>query len=128
MWTWHLSLTLQGSAAMLVGQCKRNHTSSSLRFLIRGPRHRQLRSTLYKPMCGPEQCYIIEHVQKEKTRKQSQDKKPLPKGDNEGVTIHSPQNTHSGQVSPSQPLLGVVGEPCIGPTCTVSKGNLIAGN
>ena len=95
MWTWHLSLTLQGSAAMLVGQCKRNHTSSGLRFLIRGPRHRQLRSTLYKPMCGPEQCYIIEQVQKEKTRKQSQDKKPFPKGDKEGITIHFQSNTQS---------------------------------
>ena len=29
------------------------------------------------------------------SKKQSQDKKPLPKGDKEGVTIHSPNNTHS---------------------------------
>ena len=32
-------------------------------------------------------------------KKQSQDKKPLPKGDKEGVTTHTPNNTHSWPVA-----------------------------
>ena len=39
--------------------------------------------------------YLNVSMQKKKVKKQSQDKKPLPKGDKEGATIHSPNNTHS---------------------------------
>ena len=35
------------------------------------------------------------YEQKEKDKKQPQDKKPLPKGDTKGVTIHSQNNAHS---------------------------------
>ena len=88
-------LTLQRSALMAVGPCKRGHTSSSLRFTITVPRQRQNRSRWHKPTCGLELYYISVYVQKEKVQKQSRDKKPLPKGDKEGVTIHSQNNTQS---------------------------------
>ena len=66
----------------------RDSTSSSVWLITRGPRQRLLGSWLHKPMCGPELRYISVYLQKEKV------KKPLPKGDKEGVTIHSQNNTH----------------------------------
>ena len=77
------------------GQSDRDRTSSSPRLVIRGPRQRQHRIRLHKPTCSQELHYISVYVQKEKVKKQSQDKKPLSKGDKERVTIHSQNNTHS---------------------------------
>ena len=39
--------------------------------------------------------YLSVYMQREKVKKQSHDRKPLPKGDKEGITIHFQSNTHS---------------------------------
>ena len=46
-------------------------------------------------MCDSKLHHLSVYVQKEKFRKQSQAGRLLPKGDEEGMTIHSPNNTHS---------------------------------
>ena len=92
MWTRHSLLTLQETAP---SGSETNCTSSSLRLIKRGPRQRQQGSRLQKLTCGLELHHFNGYLQKEKVKKQSQDKKPLPKGDKEGATIHSPNNTHS---------------------------------
>ena len=48
--------------------------------------------------------YLSVCMQKEKVKKQSWDKKLLPKGDGEGVPIHSQNNTH-----PCWPVLIISG-------------------
>ena len=80
---------------MAVGQCERPATSLSPRLALTGPRQRQPGAGWRKPTCSQELHYISVCVQMEKVKKQSQDRKPLPKGDKEVVTIHSPNNTHS---------------------------------
>ena len=47
------------------------------------------------PTCDSKLHHLSVYVQKEKFRKQSQAGRLLPKGDEEGMTIHSPNNTHS---------------------------------
>ena len=61
----------------------------------KGSHTKAARSTLHKPRSGPELHYIGVHSVEGKVKKQSQDKTPRPKGDKEGVTIHSPNNTRS---------------------------------
>ena len=49
--------------------------------------------------------YLSVYVQKEKVKKQLQGQKPLSKGDKEGVTTHSQNDTHSSGQGP-------LGQPC----------------
>ena len=62
-----------------------DRTPSSLGLLIRGRRQRQHRPRLHKPTCGPELHDLSVYVQMEKIKEQSQGKRPLPKGDKEGI-------------------------------------------
>ena len=54
--------------------------------------------------------YISVHVQKTKVKKRSRNKKLLPKGDKEGVTVHSQNNTHSFSPVAPWPALITGGE------------------
>lgn len=73
-------------------------------------------------MCDSELHYLSMYVRREKFKKRSQDQKLLAKGDTEGVTSHSQNNTHSFRPEPPWPaLVPVVGEICIGPTLLKSN-------
>ena len=85
MGTRHLLLTLQGRAPTAVGGCERLRPSS-LRLVMRGPRQKQARLLHVTLNYRTLMCMC--------SKKQSQDKKLLPKGHKEGVTLHSPNNAH----------------------------------
>ena len=51
-------------------------------------------------MCDSELHYLSMYVRREKFKKRSQDQKLLAKGDTEGVTSHSQNNTHSFRPEP----------------------------
>ena len=68
---------------MAAGWFERDCTPSSLRLIMKGPREGQHGSRLHKPKCGQELRYISVYTQMKKVKTQSQDRKPLPKGDKE---------------------------------------------
>ena len=63
MWACRLLLMLQGSTLTVVGQFERDSTSSSLRLIIRGPRHV---SYVYSKL-----HYLSVYVQEERSRSKS---------------------------------------------------------
>ena len=90
-----------------------------LRLVLRGPRWRRHIPYLWLWTTLPQR--------KEKVKKQSQDRKPLPKGDEEVASLFQKKTIPSGQRPSDQPSVMGGGGPCIDPTWEIRWFVLVFG-